>query len=46
MVRNTLSCMNVVARVLVWSSVMALAAGVVWYSYELTTNGYVRVFVF
>lgn len=39
MVRNTLSCMNVMARVVVWSSVMALAAGVVWYSYELTTNG-------
>ena len=39
MVRNTLSCMNVMARVLVWSSVMALAAGVVWYTYELTTNG-------
>lgn len=39
MVQNTLSCMNVMARVLVWSSVMALAAGVVWYSYELATNG-------
>ncbi|CAB9516735.1 Transmembrane protein 184C [Seminavis robusta] len=39
MVRNTLSCMNVMARVVVWFSVFALAAGVVWYSYELKNNG-------
>jgi hypothetical protein len=37
--RNTLSCMNVMARVVVWSSVVALVAGVVWYSYELKNNG-------
>lgn len=39
MVRNTISCMNVMARVVVWSSVVALVAGVVWYSYELKNNG-------
>lgn len=39
MVRSTLSCMNLVARVLFWSSVVALAAAVVWYSHELKNNG-------
>ena len=43
MVRNTLSCMNVMARVLVWASFLALGAAVVWYSYELFNNGYVMI---
>jgi len=38
-VRSTLSCMNVVARILSWCSVIASVAGVVWYSYELKKTG-------
>ena len=38
-VRSTVSCMNVVARVLVWCTVVAMVAGVVWYSYELKKMG-------
>ena len=38
-VRSTLSCMNVVARILSWCTVVAMAAGVVWYSYELKKTG-------
>ena len=41
MVRSTLTCMNVVARILLWCSLLALVAAVVWYSYELKNNGYV-----
>ena len=42
-VRSTLSCMNVVARILSWCTVVASVAGVVWYSYELKKTGYVRM---
>ena len=35
--------MNILAKILVWSSVVALAAAVVWYSYELKNNGYVML---
>jgi hypothetical protein len=42
-VRSTLSCMNFVARVLLWCSVLAMVVLVVWYSYELKNNGYVFV---
>lgn len=38
-VRNTLSCMKVVARVLSWCTVVAMVAGVIWYSYELKKTG-------
>jgi len=38
-VRSTLSCMNVVARILSWCTVIASVAGVVWYSYELKKTG-------
>ena len=38
-VRSTLSCMNVVARILSWCTVFASVAGVVWYSYELKKTG-------
>ena len=38
-VRNTLSCMKVVARILSWCTVIASVAGVVWYSYELKKTG-------
>lgn len=41
MVRNTLTCMHVMARVLLWASFFALGAAVIWYSYELFNNGYV-----
>jgi hypothetical protein len=37
--RSTLSCMNVVARVLSWCTVVASLAGVIWYSYELKKTG-------
>ena len=40
-VRSTLSCMNLVARMLLWCSAVASIAAVVWYSYELRNNGYV-----
>jgi len=38
-VRSTLSCMNVVARILSWFTVFASVAGIVWYSYELKQTG-------
>ncbi|MGK3733528.1 MAG: hypothetical protein ACI8RD_002720 [Bacillariaceae sp.] len=38
-VRSTLSCMNVVARVLSWCTVVASLAAVIWYSYELKKTG-------
>jgi len=38
-VRNTLSCMKVVARVLSWCTVVAMVVGVIWYSYELKKTG-------
>jgi hypothetical protein len=40
--RNIQSCMNFVARLLLWCTVVASVALVVWYSYELKNNGYVR----
>jgi hypothetical protein len=36
-------CMNLTARVVLWSTIVALCVGVVWYSYELAHNGYVLV---
>lgn len=39
MLRNTYGCMNVIAKMTVWTSVLALAAAVVWYSYEFAKNG-------
>ncbi|KAG7356462.1 organic solute transporter Ost alpha [Nitzschia inconspicua] len=37
--RNIQSCMNTVARLLLWCTVIASVALVVWYSYELKNNG-------
>jgi hypothetical protein len=45
-VRSTMVVMNILAKILVWSSVIALAAAVVWYSYELKNNGYVAFVAF
>lgn len=39
---NLTRLMNIIARILVWASVLSLSLGVVWYSYELTKHGYVR----
>jgi hypothetical protein len=39
--RNLQSCMNFVARLLLWCTILASVALVVWYSYELKNNGYV-----
>ena len=41
LVRSTLSCMNLLAKLLFWCSALASAAAVVWYSYELKKHGYV-----
>lgn len=38
--KSTLYCMNVVARVLVWCTFIALSIAVIWYSYELFNHGY------
>lgn len=32
-------CMNLTARVVLWSTIIALSVGVIWYSYELFHNG-------
>ena len=37
--RNLQSCMNFVARLLLWCTILASVALVVWYSYELKNNG-------
>jgi hypothetical protein len=34
-------CMNLTARVVLWSTIIALSVGVIWYSYELFHRGYV-----
>jgi hypothetical protein len=39
--QNIQTCMNFVARLLLWCTVLASVALVVWYSYELKNNGYV-----
>lgn len=31
--------MNLTARVVLWSTILALSVGVIWYSYELAHNG-------
>ena len=38
-VRSTLSCMNLMAKVLFWCSAVASVMAVVWYSNELTKHG-------
>jgi hypothetical protein len=38
-VRSTLSCMNLVAKILMWCTAMASVAAVVWYTNELRNNG-------
>jgi hypothetical protein len=43
-VRSTLSCMNLVAKILLWCSAMASVAAVVWYTNELRINGYVLLY--
>ena len=40
--RNLQSCMNFVARLLLWCTILASVALVVFYSYELKNNGYVQ----
>jgi hypothetical protein len=42
--RNIQSCMNFVARLLLWCTVVISVSLVVWYSYELKNNGYVLPF--
>ena len=38
-VQSTISCMNLLARLLFWSSILASILGVFWYSYELYNHG-------
>lgn len=42
-VQSTISCMNLLAKIIFWSTIMALVGAVFWYSYELNKHGYVRV---
>ncbi len=37
--RNTISFMNFLAKLLFWLSLVAMAVGVIWYSRELAVNG-------
>ena len=39
-VRSTLHLMNIVAKILMWCTVLALVVAVGWYSYELKNKGY------
>jgi len=39
LVRTTVSVMNLLARILLWGSFLAMVVGVVWYSRELKMNG-------
>jgi len=43
LVKNTLVCMNILAKILFWISLLCLMAGVVWYSMELHKYGYVLI---
>lgn len=38
-VQSTISCMNILAKLVFWGTIVALSAGVVFYSYELWNNG-------
>lgn len=38
-VQSTISCMNLLARLLFWTSILASILGVFWYSYELYNHG-------
>jgi hypothetical protein len=40
-IKSTLSCMNVMAKVLLWCTTASLSGAVFWYSYELLNHGYV-----
>lgn len=37
--RNTISFMNFLAKILFWFSLLAMSVGVIWYSRELAVNG-------
>lgn len=37
--RSTLQCMNFMARIVLWCTILALVVAVVWYSYELHNHG-------
>ena len=37
--RSTINAMNFLARILFWSSLVAMVAAVIWYSYELFQHG-------
>lgn len=37
--KTTLQCMNCLAKMLLWTTFISLAAAVVWYSYELFNHG-------
>ena len=38
-VQSTISCMNMLAKLLFWSTILALVSAVFWYSYELHEHG-------
>jgi hypothetical protein len=37
--KSTLQCMNLMARILLWATAVALVVAVIWYSYELHNHG-------
>lgn len=37
--KSTLQCMNFMARIVLWCTVLALIVAVIWYSYELHNHG-------
>jgi hypothetical protein len=43
--RNTIAFMNLMAKVLFWFSLIAMSAGIVYYTRELAINGYVVLFL-
>lgn len=40
--KSTLQCMNVMAKIVLWHTVLSLVVAVIWYSYELHNHGYVK----
>ena len=37
--KSTLQCMNLMAKILLWATAVALVVAVIWYSYELHNHG-------
>jgi len=45
-IKNTIVCMNILAKIVFWMSLVSMLLGIVWYSKELHEHGYVDMIYF